>query len=558
MSKNYFRSQLRKLGKSREKRNKSTTCVSPESCTPSASPVHAQIPKNDSSYSLSSTASGGNFTSIPRVEEPLERKEVISITGDVQKFVAAISELKKAMEEADEENEEVDSVSQESEEGETGHQSEAEASIMVHLKDLIQVVHSCLDQYQGMQSTEIKNAATELMSSFKTCEHVSASRCPSCNSAVDVLVDAFTTSVQVFLGGEGNEPLLPPPHRRFHGHSNLLKGFSKSHDNLGPRYSSYMDLTQQVNEPIVDEIDKALANTENNVDVAARYIKMRTKYHREITAYLSKRGHIEMRYHQEMLKLARKTHTAVTELRQQEECLPLVDLFLESVDQDMRFSSNSNTIFNIQVGGKVVEPLEQKTAENERHKKELTQTWQKELKKLTDAKTAMKSAKAKYSFMGQDLARVKTLLTAEPYGKQADKRKKEVAELEMRWQEAEAAYKNAVAVCNSCQYQVHKSAQQSILCAYRRLVLDFDMSLKSKLETYFQLQHNFFSPIPEVMASYLSAVQDCEVGQHFMQYIRRHPTMSREPEDYLFEEFNPEEEEYVIRIMAVLLCMVAI
>ena len=28
-----------------------------------------------------------------------------------------------------------------------------------------------------------------------------------------------------------------------------------------------------------------------------------------------------------------------------------------------------------------------------------------------------------------------------------------------QWQEAEAAYKNAVAVCNSCQYQVHKSAQ---------------------------------------------------------------------------------------------------
>ena len=61
-----------------------------------------------------------------------------------------------------------DYVSQGSEEGEAGHQSEAEASIMVHLKDLIQVVHSCLDQYQGMQSTEIKNATTELMSSFKS------------------------------------------------------------------------------------------------------------------------------------------------------------------------------------------------------------------------------------------------------------------------------------------------------------------------------------------------------------------------------------------------------
>ena len=29
----------------------------------------------------------------------------------------------------------------------------------------------------------------------------------------------------------------------------------------------------------------------------------------------------------------------------------------------------------------------------------------------------------------------------------------------LQWQEAETAYKNAVAVCNSCQYQVHKSAQ---------------------------------------------------------------------------------------------------
>ena len=48
------------------------------------------------------------------------------------------------------------------------------------------------------------------------------------------------------------------------------------------------------------------------------------------------------------------------------------------------------------------------------------------------------------------------------------------------------------------------------------------------------------------MASYLSTVQDCEVGHHFMQYIRRHPSMSKEPEDYLFEVFNPQEEEYVI------------
>lgn len=43
MSKNYFRSQLRRLGKGKEKsRVRSVPALSPET-TPSASPVHAQV-----------------------------------------------------------------------------------------------------------------------------------------------------------------------------------------------------------------------------------------------------------------------------------------------------------------------------------------------------------------------------------------------------------------------------------------------------------------------------------------------------------------------------------
>lgn len=63
--------------------------------------VLLQISKHDSSYSLASIGSGSSFAAA-RVDEELERKEAIGITGDVQKFVGAISELRKAMEEADE------------------------------------------------------------------------------------------------------------------------------------------------------------------------------------------------------------------------------------------------------------------------------------------------------------------------------------------------------------------------------------------------------------------------------------------------------------------------
>lgn len=69
------------------------------------------MPKPESSYSLASNASQtslGVATVVPRVnisEEPLDRREIISITVDVQNFLAAISRLKKSMEEADNDSE---------------------------------------------------------------------------------------------------------------------------------------------------------------------------------------------------------------------------------------------------------------------------------------------------------------------------------------------------------------------------------------------------------------------------------------------------------------------
>ena len=43
------------------------------------------------------------------------------------------------------------------------------------------------------------------------------------------------------------------------------------------------------------------------------------------------------------------------------------------------------------------------------------------------------------------------------------------------------------------------------------------------------------------MESYVGTVQEYEIGHDFMHYIERHPKLQNEPEDYQFEEFNPEE-----------------
>ena len=44
----------------------------------------------------------------------------------------------------------------------------------------------------------------------------------------------------------------------------------------------------------------------------------------------------------------------------------------------------------------------------------------------------MKNAKAKYEFYGQEVVRVKNLLGNEPVGPKAEKRKREISELEVK------------------------------------------------------------------------------------------------------------------------------
>ena len=62
------------------------------------------------------------------------------------------------------------------------------------------------------------------------------------------------------------------------------------------------------------------------------------------------------------------------------------------------------------------------------------------------------------------------------------------------------------------------------------------------LESYFRLQRHCFESLPEPVDWLLEETGKYKIGSEFMGYIRRHPEEREEPEDYLFEEFDPESE----------------
>ena len=55
--------------------------------------------------------------------------------------------------------------------------SPSNSPVMSNLTDLIHVVHACLGQHQGMQSTEIKDAAKNVMNCFQSKLFKDSSHC---------------------------------------------------------------------------------------------------------------------------------------------------------------------------------------------------------------------------------------------------------------------------------------------------------------------------------------------------------------------------------------------
>ena len=103
-----------------------------------------------------------------------------------------------------------------------------------------------------MWQCALSPAHSLLTPSLLDCDHINPSTCTVCNAAIEALIDAFTNSVSEYLTGESAQtdaPYIPPAKEQTNQKKGLeragLKGFSKSHDNLSGKFTSYVDLSPQ-------------------------------------------------------------------------------------------------------------------------------------------------------------------------------------------------------------------------------------------------------------------------------------------------------------------------
>jgi hypothetical protein len=216
---------------------------------------------------------------------------------------------------------------------------------------------------------------------------------------------------------------------------------------------------------------------------------------------------------------------------------PLIYLDLSS--QDVHYGKMSDTTFNLQVGHKLTEPLSRKNCTNQLKMKELKENWNKEQKKLNDAKSALNNSRQKYFMLGGEIVKARLVVQDGPPHK-VEKKRRELLDLEAKFAEAEQSYRRLVEEANGCQYQVH-TAQKSILCALRRLIIETDQIVMMGFENYFNIQHRFFQQFPKVRQTLREKTMDFDIGRDFYEFVTQHMEVPAQPRDFYFQELNLED-----------------
>ncbi|XP_065904356.1 rho GTPase-activating protein 45-like isoform X2 [Dysidea avara] len=465
------------------------------------------------------------------IKQDYTRQDILDMQKDIQHFIVCTTKLKESLDEwtagGDESGLNLQSVAEE------------------RIDELNHAVNNMLSSYPEINSNGIRNSLAILTERLKSWEQAAedVTWCKHCQDALEGLNEAFSQSVEGYVCEPQQVPSssssstkgFVSPTASFKHSTNMVKSsHTRSAENLAYRS------TEQQDRELMADIDKALLCTESAVDVAVVNSKTRTKYMREITTYMNKRAAIVADYYRQISKLNKHVRDVVSDLAtESDDSLPLLGLFQQCLDEDVNYARTYNNTFNFHVSQKFVEPIEKQTAECMKLRKELKDTWSREQKKLSECKAAMKASKSKYTMLGQELSRLKAIqMHKDEVGHKQEKRKKEISDIQTKREEAETTYKRAVDDANDCQYQVHVS-QKSILCAFRRMVMDSDQSLKANFEHHFAMQCNFFEQFPHRFMALQTQVSGFEPGRDFYQYVIRRPQLKEEPKEFVFQEFDP-------------------
>ncbi|XP_038640811.1 GEM-interacting protein isoform X2 [Scyliorhinus canicula] len=296
-----------------------------------------------------------------------------------------------------------------------------------------------------------------------------------------------------------------------------------------------------------DDADKMLAKCESGVESALLYAKLWAKYTKDLLSWMERRISAEIEFSKNMVRMAEATKSSIS----QEKFMPFQYVYTMALQHDIQHGQRTIDTRTSLQHNKYIQPLMLRKNELEKQRRDFKEQWQRELRKMNEALTALRKSKHMYHQRCEDLEKAKlqsakaveeqqslSVSGANPgsASKQLEKRRRSKDEAQSKAQDAEIYYRNCVKEANVRREEL-EAVKVKIIKQLRKLIDRGDCILKEVSVNLFQMQQEQVEQVPLAFHSLHENIKPYEPGQQYLMFIQHLDKKVLPVETYVCEEF---------------------
>uniref|UniRef100_A0A8C1ZYY7 Rho GTPase-activating protein 29 n=1 Tax=Cyprinus carpio TaxID=7962 RepID=A0A8C1ZYY7_CYPCA len=428
---------------------------------------------------------------------------IMQLVNDVRKFSDVLLSLKEAFH--SKENQEC-----------------SQHVVNERLGELARVLKTVIGKHQALNSSEILGAAGTVIAKVKGVNVKEVSKenkdtiFGEIHTSIDTLAFTFGNVVSDFLmeDVDSGSRLGYPQARRSCSFENLSEDSGGCNQN---------DLTDPVLSPelsTVGQVDLLLLKNDSGVESALLYAKALSKYTKDMLAWVEKRLSLDMECARSFAKMAESAKAVAS----QQDFMPFRDIYVSGFKNEIEYNQVLlQTAASLQTN-KFIQPLLARKNDLDKQRKEIKEQWQRELKKMSEAESALKKARLLKVQKREEYekARSSTSRTEEEQptagGRTLEKKRRVEEEALQKAEEAQEQYKVCVADLEAKKVSL-SNAKSEILAQIRKLVFQCDLTLKSVTVNWFQMQQTQTQPLSVNYQALSEQAKMYEPGQRYSEFV---------------------------------------
>uniref|UniRef100_A0A8C1ZZT7 Rho GTPase-activating protein 29 n=1 Tax=Cyprinus carpio TaxID=7962 RepID=A0A8C1ZZT7_CYPCA len=270
----------------------------------------------------------------------------------------------------------------------------------------------------------------------------------------------------------------------------------------------------------VGQVDLLLLKNDSGVESALLYAKALSKYTKDMLAWVEKRLSLDMECARSFAKMAESAKAVAS----QQDFMPFRDIYVSGFKNEIEYNQVLlQTAASLQTN-KFIQPLLARKNDLDKQRKEIKEQWQRELKKMSEAESALKKARLLKVQKREEYekARSSTSRTEEEQptagGRTLEKKRRVEEEALQKAEEAQEQYKVCVADLEAKKVSL-SNAKSEILAQIRKLVFQCDLTLKSVTVNWFQMQQTQTQPLSVNYQALSEQAKMYEPGQRYSEFV---------------------------------------